>query len=107
VPGRAAAIWNSSASLRGDGHVGERMESSGCDLILMDVQTPVMDGLTATRALRRREADEQQPRVPIIAMTANAISSDRDACLEAGMDDYLAKPFNSSQVSEVLGRWLP
>ena len=74
--------------------------------ILMDVQMPVMDGLTATRALRRREAEQQGPRVPIIAMTANAMSSDRDACLAAGMDDYLAKPFNGGQIRDVLARWV-
>jgi CheY-like chemotaxis protein len=84
----------------------DRCAQGAYDAILMDVQMPVMDGLTATRELRRREAEHNATRVPIIAMTANAMSSDRDACLGAGMDDYLAKPFNGEQMREVLARWI-
>ena len=77
------------------------------DLILMDVQMPVLDGLAAARALRQREAGEQSGHVPIIAMTASAMDSDRAACIDAGMDDYLPKPFKGSQLFETLARWLP
>jgi CheY-like chemotaxis protein len=73
----------------------------------MDVQMPVLDGLSATRMLREREASAGAPRVPVIAMTANAMESDRDACMQAGMDDYLAKPFKGADLYATLARWLP
>ena len=75
-------------------------------LILMDVQMPVMDGLAAARAVRERERRAGSPRVPIIAITANAMTDDRESCLDAGMDDYLAKPFKRAQLREILARWL-
>ncbi|MGB5735151.1 MAG: response regulator, partial [Thiohalocapsa sp.] len=75
-------------------------------LILMDVQMPIMDGLAAARAVREREHRDGLPRVPIIAVTANAMSDDRESCLQAGMDDYLAKPFKRGQLREILVRWL-
>jgi CheY-like chemotaxis protein len=76
------------------------------DLVFMDMQMPVMDGIEATQAIRAREADSQK-HIPIVALTANAIASDRDRCLAAGMDDYLAKPFSMPQLMEMLERWLP
>ena len=75
------------------------------DLILMDVQMPEMDGLAACRAIRQREADLHLPSKPILAMTANALTDDRDNCLAAGMDDYLTKPFRRAQLSALLQRW--
>jgi two-component system, sensor histidine kinase and response regulator len=75
------------------------------DAILMDCQMPRMDGFTATRAIRAREAGPD--RTPIIALTANALDGDRGACLEAGMDDYLPKPFDRASLRAVLARWLP
>jgi len=75
-------------------------------LILMDVQMPVMDGLAAARAVRERERRAGTPRVPIVAVTANAMTDDREICLKAGMDDYLAKPFKRAQLRETLARWL-
>ena len=72
----------------------------------MDMQMPVMDGIEATQTLRTREAASQQ-RLPVVALTANAITGDRERCLAAGMDDYLAKPFSTSQLRAVLHRWLP
>ena len=74
------------------------------DLVLMDMQMPEMDGLVATRLLRATTA---HARTPILAMTANAFGDDRQACLDAGMDDHLAKPVNPELLYGMLGRWLP
>ena len=75
------------------------------DLILMDVQMPEMDGLAACRAIRQREADHHLPAKPIVALTANALTDDRDNCLAAGMDDYLTKPFMRAQLLALVQRW--
>jgi len=75
------------------------------DAILMDCHMPRMDGFAATRAIRQREGGG--PRTPIVALTANAMEGDREACLAAGMDDYLPKPFDREQLRAVLARWLP
>ncbi len=76
------------------------------DLILMDVQMPQMDGLEATVEIRRIEP-ELGRRHTIVAMTANAMTRDRDRCIDAGMDDYLSKPIQISRLNEILGRLLP
>lgn len=83
------------------------LESEHFDLVLMDCQMPVMDGFEATRRLRTREKELALAPTPIVALTANAISGDRDYCLAQGMDDYLSKPFSQLQLHEVLARWLP
>jgi signal transduction histidine kinase/ligand-binding sensor domain-containing protein/CheY-like chemotaxis protein len=83
----------------------EMLTTEAVDLVLMDCQMPVMDGFSATAELRRRE--EAGFRMPVIALTANATSEGREACLAAGMDDYLAKPFTRSALHTVLARWLP
>ena len=75
------------------------------DIILMDCQMPVLDGYAATR--RIREMSDPIRRIPIVAMTANAMEGDREKCLSAGMDDYLAKPFTRLEVAAALERWLP
>ncbi len=75
-------------------------------LVLMDVQMPEMDGLTATRAIRAVEVSTGK-HVPIIAMTANAMQGDREACIAAGMDDYISKPVNRDKLAAVLEKWLP
>jgi PAS domain S-box-containing protein len=78
------------------------------DLVLMDCQMPEMDGFAATREIRRREAAGQlSGRIPIVALTANALQGDRELCLEAGMDDYLTKPLNAKQLRAMLVRHLP
>ncbi|MBX3691751.1 MAG: response regulator [Dokdonella sp.] len=76
------------------------------DLVLMDCQMPVMDGYTATRQRREAEAANGLPRLPIIAMTANAMAGDREKCLAAGMDEYLSKPLDRSLLESTLARWL-
>ena len=88
------------------------------DIILMDCQMPEMDGHQATKEIRRRETENPKPnandqaqetcrRVPIIALTANALKGDRERCIESGMDDFLCKPINIEQLDETLRRWLP
>ena len=72
------------------------------DLILMDMQMPVMDGLDATRAIRAFEVANQRKRVRIVAMTANAMASDREACEQAGMDAFLSKPFKADELRQHL-----
>ncbi|PKB20430.1 response regulator [Janthinobacterium sp. 64] len=82
-------------------------ERSPFDVILMDCQMPEMDGFEATRRLRRMENEQGRSRTPIIALTANAILGDRELCLDAGMDDYLAKPYTRAALLAVLARWRP
>jgi two-component system sensor histidine kinase/response regulator len=82
-----------------------KCEASKYDVILMDCQMPELDGLEATRELRRREGQER--RLRIVAMTANVMAGDREACLAAGMDDYISKPINLRELAAALARWLP
>ncbi len=79
------------------------------DLIMMDCQMPEMDGFQATRIIREREAtsNNHEKRVPIIALTAQAMEQDRTLCLGMGMDDYLSKPFSIEQLKQALSRWVP
>jgi two-component system, sensor histidine kinase len=76
------------------------------DLVLMDCQMPEMDGMAATRLVRRREQAQRLTRLPIIALTANAFNHDRDLCLAAGMDDYLSKPFTQEQLAQMVRKWI-
>ena len=87
----------------------QALDLAAYDVVLMDCQMPEMDGLTVTRIIRERESENRGAarHVPIIALTANAFESDREACLAAGMDDYLSKPYDLKQLREMLGRWLP
>ncbi len=85
----------------------QAVHRSEYDLILMDCQMPVMDGLAATAEVRRREQTRGLPRIPIVALTANIVKGTREKCLAVGMDDYLSKPFGQEQMSAMLGRWLP
>jgi len=75
------------------------------DLVLMDVQMPVMDGLTATRRIRRLTGTVA--RIPVVALTANAMQGDAAICLEAGMDDYLSKPINARKLLDTIARFTP
>jgi len=83
----------------------EKLERASYDIVLMDMQMPVMDGLTATRLLRQREQQTSHHQV-VIALTANAMQTDRELCLEAGMDDYLSKPLTLDALQVMLLRWV-
>ncbi|HXA50493.1 MAG TPA: PAS domain S-box protein [Candidatus Acidoferrum sp.] len=88
----------------GDGEEAlQALERLAYTLVLMDCQMPRMDGFEATRELRRREPEGRH--IPVIALTANAFASDREACMRAGMDDFLSKPVNLRDLAGVLERW--
>ncbi len=76
------------------------------DLVFMDCQMPVMDGFSATAAIRQGEAGAHNRQIPIIAMTANAMAGDRDRCILAGMNDYMAKPIDAEELAVKLKTWL-
>lgn len=81
----------------------EMVRSSLYDVVLMDVQMPIMDGLTATRAIRALPGTAE---LPIVALTAHALAEDRERCLEAGMNDYLTKPLEVDRLLAALGQWI-
>jgi signal transduction histidine kinase/CheY-like chemotaxis protein/HPt (histidine-containing phosphotransfer) domain-containing protein len=97
-----------SVDCAADGREAVRMsEAESYDLILMDCQMPELDGYDATREIRGREARHPGTHIPIVAMTAGALDGARELCLEAGMDDYVAKPFAQDELERVIARWLP
>jgi PAS domain S-box-containing protein len=83
------------------------LQTIAYDLVLMDIQMPEMDGLVATRRIRDERSRVLDHRVPIIAMTAHVMASDRDQCVQAGMNDFITKPISFHALAEVLDRWLP
>jgi CheY-like chemotaxis protein/HPt (histidine-containing phosphotransfer) domain-containing protein len=97
---RADAVSNGAAALAA-------IEKTAYDLILMDCEMPEMDGYEATRHIRQQEAAARKSRMPILALTAHAISGDRGKCMQAGMDDYLCKPIEPRRLAEALEKWLP
>lgn len=95
--------WGHTVALADNGQVAvDLFPTARWDLVLMDVQMPVMGGLQATALIRAQEVGPH--RVPIIAITANAMGSDRDECLQGGMDDYLSKPINATALRAMLAR---
>ena len=99
--------WGHSVTLAVNGReaVDRLCGGERYDVVLMDMQMPVMGGVEATRLIRADEAARGRPRQPIVAMTANAMQGDRETCLEAGMDDYLSKPINQVALKEKLRRY--
>jgi CheY-like chemotaxis protein len=93
-----------TVTIAGDGQKAvESVQAGSYDLILMDVQMPIMDGLTATRIIREMGYTE----VPIVAMTAHAMSNDRQLSLDAGMNDHVSKPINVNELFKTLIKWIP
>ncbi|WIG56803.1 MAG: hypothetical protein OJF61_002591 [Rhodanobacteraceae bacterium] len=84
----------------------EKIRGKAYAMVLMDCQMPVLDGYSATRRLREIENEQGKPRMPVIAMTAHAMSGDRERCLQAGMDDYLSKPLDRQLLEQTLARWM-
>ncbi len=83
----------------------EALRTVPYDLVLMDCQMPEMDGYEATRQIRSAESGVLDPKVPIIALTANVTGGNRERCLQAGMDDFLSKPIHPQQLAEIIRRW--
>jgi len=99
--------WGHTVSIAHNGQEGvDQYRGGDWDLVFMDMQMPVMGGLEATREIRALEASTGR-HVPIIAMTANAMETDQQACIAAGMDDFVAKPFNVATVRAAMARVLP
>jgi len=84
----------------------DRLAEESFDLVLMDCQMPVLDGYAASTAIREREAANNENRIPIIALTANAMIGDAEKCFAAGMDDYISKPFEEHVLEEKIAHWL-
>jgi CheY-like chemotaxis protein len=92
-------------SVAGDGAQAlDMLAAQAFDLVLMDMQMPVMDGLEASRRIRQHEGDAHLPRLPIVAMTANAMKGDRERCLAAGMDGYVSKPVEARRLFDEIER---
>ena len=85
----------------------QALEEQDYDLVLMDCRMPVMDGFEAVARIRDPASKVRNHRIPVVALTANAMTGDREVCLAAGMDDYLSKPFELQQLAEILDRTLP
>ncbi|MBL8384087.1 MAG: response regulator [Burkholderiales bacterium] len=95
--------WGHSVTVVADGAAAvATVRDRRFDLLLMDVQMPIMGGLEATRRIREDEAASERRRLPIVAMTASAMPSDREACLAAGMDGYIAKPFEIEELHNAI-----
>jgi CheY-like chemotaxis protein/HPt (histidine-containing phosphotransfer) domain-containing protein len=113
VAARILKLFGYECDLAANGREGlEALDRRHYDLVFMDLMMPEMDGLAATRAIRDRQKDTKahptyRSRILIIAMTAHAQQSDRESCLAAGMDDYLAKPIRPTDLRVAIERWAP
>jgi PAS domain S-box-containing protein len=106
VAARALERCGCRVEMVSDGHAAlDALTRQHFDAVLMDCQMPGMDGYEATRALRRTESAGQH--TPVIAMTAQAMSGDRERCMQAGMDDYICKPMRYAELADALRRWIP
>ena len=107
VAQRLLQVIGMDCETAGNGQVAlEKLQATNYDMVLMDCQMPVLDGYAATRRWREHEQASGAPqRLPIIAMTANAMAGDRQKCLDAGMDDYLAKPVTRGELERCINRW--
>jgi two-component system sensor histidine kinase/response regulator len=85
----------------------QALRDADFDAVLMDCQMPLLDGYEATRQLRKPESGVRNSKIPVIALTAHALATDRAKCLAAGMDDYLTKPINPNHLQKALARALP
>jgi CheY-like chemotaxis protein len=105
VASRRLEDWQCAVTIAENGADAlKALESESFDVVLMDISMPVMDGLQATKEIRQRE-ESSGLHIPIIAITAYALKGDRERCLAAGMDDYMAKPINFSELLEKLRYW--
>jgi CheY-like chemotaxis protein len=101
------SVLGCDADVAGNGQEAlDAIAAKRYDLVLMDCQMPVLDGYAATRALRTREKESGGGHLRVVALTANALHGDSDACLAAGMDGYLSKPFTIQKLGNILSKWL-
>jgi CheY-like chemotaxis protein len=107
VASRMLKSFGIEVQIAGDGEQAlELMRDQTFDLVLMDCQMPVMDGYVTTERVRASEHQYAKKRLPIVAITANALFGDRERCMAAGMDDYLSKPITREALTELLSKWL-
>jgi CheY-like chemotaxis protein len=103
VAQKLLAQWGHTIECVGNGREAlASLEKASFDLVLMDIQMPELDGFEATAEIRRRERDTGAARIPIIAMTANAMKGDRERCLDAGMDGYVSKPVDREKLRKAI-----
>jgi CheY-like chemotaxis protein/HPt (histidine-containing phosphotransfer) domain-containing protein len=106
--GMLRALGYPDVTLAGNGQEAlDALSRAHFDLVFMDCQMPELDGYEATRRIRHAGSPVRNPRVPVVAMTAHALVTDRALCLAAGMDDYITKPVHAGALEQILERWLP
>ena len=107
APGRDLELPGYDCDVAADGEETlEALEHTAYAAVLMGCQMPVLDGYDATRELRRREAERDLPRLPVIAMTASVTEGERERCEAAGMDDFVPKPVTPADLRSALERWV-